>query len=122
MATNIRATLLLESEGGTSAVETLIAARPFRITDVWGVVSVQGDAGNVTTLRRDPLTIGAYASVSSALDTNGAANSVQRTTSVVLAQDDVVAGDSVQWTTSGGNGLGRLIGYAKIIPRPIAGA
>lgn len=119
MAVNTRAVLLLESGGGTSATETLVATRPFRVCDVHGVVSVQGDAGNVTTLQRDA---GAgYNPISSALSTAGAANSLVRTTTIVGTQDDVAVGNSVQWTTSGGDGTGRLIGYCKIIPRPITG-
>jgi len=114
MAVNIRAVLVLESEGGAS--ETYTATRPFRIYDFHGTVVTQ--AATTTTLDRQALGTGGFTAVSSALTDNAAAGTLARTVSIDPAEDDVVATDVLRFTSSG---AGRQNGYVAIIPRLLAG-
>lgn len=110
MAVNTRATLLIESEGLQN--ESLTATRPFRVYDVNGVIV--NSVASTTTVQRNGV------AVSSALaDNAGAANTVTRTTTIDLAQDDFAVGDVMLFSNSG---AGREIVYVSIIPRPITGA
>lgn len=109
MATNIRPTLLIESEGLQN--ETYTAARPFRVYDVHGVIVTQ--AATTTTVQRTGVAL------SSAMSDNSAANTVVRTTTLDLVQDDFAVAEVM---TIANSGAGRQIVYVDIIPRPIAGA
>ena len=119
MAVNIRDVLLVESDGA-AANEDLIATRPWLVYDAHGVCSADGDNGNVTTLQRG--VGGVFVALSSALDTANGGGLLTRTASLTLAQQNFAPTDVLRWAATGGDTLGRLLGYARIIPRPIAGA
>lgn len=118
MAVNIRPCLVIESDAAASP-DDLTATRPFRVCDVHGVTSTNGGGGDTTTVQRQPAAGGGYVAVSSALAADGGASVVQRTTSITGAQDDFAVGDSFRVANTG---TGRLLVYAKIIPRAITGA
>lgn len=128
MALSVRAVLALEITPTAvgNGNSDFAVARPFRIYDC-GVLCTITDGGGAATaqLLRQALGAGAFNAITNAMACT-TASTVARTTTVTVAERDLVATDVLRLALTGGTGNG-LLGtqsasmVVRVLPQAIAG-